>query len=230
VSMYPVHHPTFLLDPGTVDIGDKASQDSILDLIKDTSNWPVSQLFRDGYKNYFSEQFNLFDSTSIDFSRLEKTWRLVDPSNFVLLRGLVALMKSDMLAAHREFGSEALMSLYISLECSFQLVIEHLRNLGIVNPTATTAARWMHDTFDHHFNWEEPDASYKYFQEVYEGRVVMFHPRSRFGDHPFAPNFWDDVVDLRRALPGVFAYLIHGEHSEAFLKSVAEFQLNESAS
>lgn len=229
IAFYPAQEPAFLLNPDTVDLADPFSQDSIIDLMRDTARWPVNPVFSGGYKTYFSRQLDLFDANSIELSRLDKTWSLISPCNFVLLRGLVALMKSDMLSRHRQFGAEALMNLYIALECSFQLVIEHLRKDGHVNPTAATAAKWMHDTFDQHFNWEEPDPTYKYFQEFYEGRVVMFHPRSRFGDHPFAPNFWDDVIHLRRALPGTFAYLLHGEHSAAFLEAVAEFQSSESA-
>lgn len=164
VAFYSMHQPIFLLDPDTVDLASESSQNSILSLIRDTANWPIHSVFAGGYKNYFSKQLDLFDQNALELARLEKTWRLINPKNFVLLRGVVALMKSDMLATHREFGAEALMSVYIALECSFQLVIEHLQTIGMANPNASAAAKWMHDTFDHHFNWEEPDTTYKYFQ------------------------------------------------------------------
>lgn len=226
IRFYPHHSPVLLLDPDTVDLTDFSSQEEILGLIRATGSWPVNPLSRDYYANYFSKSLDLFDGSCLDLASLRGIWEQVDPSHFVLLRGLVALMKSDMLSQYREFGAEALMSLYIALECSYQLVLEHLTKTGKNNPSASDAARWLHDVFDHHWDLEEPDPTYKYFQEFYEGRVVMFHPRSRFGDLPYAPNFWDDVIHLRRALPGIFFYLVHGRHSPAFLESVEEFRSN----
>lgn len=223
INFYPRQEPIFLLDPSSVDLNSQVSREQIINLVRETSQWPVHPLSRDYYKTFLSKRFDLFDSDALDLSSLNKTWSLINSHDFVLLRGLTSLIKSDMLSRHREFGTEALMSLYITLECSFQLVLEFLKKNGIPNPTASDAAQWMHKVFDSHFNFEEPDPSYKYYQEFYEGRIIMFHPRSRFGDLPLAPNFWDDVIHLRRSLPQVFAYLLRGEHSDDFLASVDEF-------
>ena len=224
IRFYPHHSPVLLLDPDTVEVTDPASQEEILALIRASENWPVHPLSRDYYATFFSRKLEPFDRNALDLASLRTTWDKISPSQFVLVRGLVALMKSDMLSTHREFGAEALMSLYIALECSYQLVLENLTKSGKKNPSASDAAKWLHDVFDHHWDIEEPDPTYKYFQEFYEGRVVMFHPRSRFGDLPYAPNFWDDVIHLRRSLPGIFFYLVHGQHSPAFLESVDEFR------
>lgn len=224
IRFYPEHTPVLLLDPTTVDPADESCQEEILSLVRDTANWPSRPPFRHSQERFFSKEFDLFEKSQLDLENIDKTWSQIQPTDFVLLRGLVALMKSDMLAQHREFGADALMNLYIALECSYQLVLEHLSSAGRINPNASDAAQWMHEIFDQHWNLDAPDRSYKYFQEFYEGRVRMFHPRSRFGDHPFAPNFWDDVIHLRRALPGVFFYLVNGEQSPSFLKSAEEYR------
>lgn len=223
--LYPLHTPVLQLDPDTIDLIDPRSQDDVLRLIRDVDGWPINERSRDYYAaSLFSSDLETFDSDCLELDSLSGTWSRIAPSNFVLIRGLVALIKSDMLAAHQEFGAEALMTLYIALECSYRLILEHLTKSGMRNPSASDAARWMHDLFYQHWNVEEPGPTYKYFQEFYEGRVVMFHPRSRFGDLPYAPNFWDDVIHLRAALPGIFYYLVNGRHSPAFLASVDEFR------
>lgn len=223
VTFYPHHEPALLLDPATVDLADASSRLAVVELLKEVEGWPVNPLSADYYQRRSKEPLDLFQSESLELERLQSTWERIRPTDFVLLRGLSALIKSDMLSRHREFGAEALMSLYVALECSFQLVLQYLRERGNANPSAGDAAKWMHDTFDSHFCFEAPDPSYKYFEEFYQGRIVAFHPRNRFGDFPFAPNFWDDVIHLRRALPSVFAYILHGEHSAAFLANVSEF-------
>lgn len=228
VRFYLLNTPVFLLDPLTVDITSSGSQEEVIALIRDHSNWPNRN-----YVNRFERlppgEFQLIEQDALDLEQLQGTWENIRPNDFILLRGLVSLFKSDMLSNHREFGAEALMSLYVALECSFQLVLQQLKSRGNLNPTASDAARWLHDTFDQHWNFEEPDPAYKYFQEFYEGRVMMFHPRSRFGDLPYAPNFWGDVIHLRRSLPNIFFYLVNGEHSKSFIESVAEFCSKQSA-
>lgn len=223
VSFYLLNSPIFQLDPQTVDLTDIGSQDEILTLIRNPSAWP-NRHPTNFHQRLPQGPFELFDRDALDLQQHESTWERIRPQDFVLLRGLVALFKSDMLAHHREFGAEALMSLYVALECSFQLVLDQLKESGNRNPTASDAARWLHDIFDQHLNVKEPDPAYKYFQEFYEGRVVMFHPRSRFGDLPYAPNFWDDVIHLRRSLPAIFFYLVNRSHSKSFTESVAEFR------
>jgi len=51
--------------------------------------------------------------------------------------------------------------------------------------------------------------------------VQTVHPGSRFGDAPFAPVMADDHIHLRQALPGVFGYLVLGEHNPFFWQEVA---------
>ncbi|MBH1634894.1 hypothetical protein I5U65_06965 [Stenotrophomonas maltophilia] len=221
--LYPLQEPTFLLDPATVDLRSSQNRHSIVDLLKDTNRWPARSHFIDKFSQRGKQEIPLFDAAKLELERLESTWERMRPTDFVLLRGLSALIKSDMLSRHSEFGAKALMSLYVALECSFQLVLQHLRERGNANPSANDAARWMHDTFDSHFDFDPPDASYKYFEEFYQGRIAAFHPRNRFGDFPFSPNFWDDLIHLRRSLPRIFAFILHGNHSSSFFAEVREF-------
>lgn len=222
--LYPLQEPTLLLDPATVDLSSSLGRNAIVDLIKDVGRWPLRTHIANGFTQKAEERISTFDPTRLELERLESTWERLRPTDFVLLRGLSALIKSDMLSQHPEFGAEALMSLYVALECSFQLVLQRLREDGNPSPSASDAARWLHDTFDSHFDFDPPDSSYKYFEEFYQGRITAFHPRNRFGDFPFPPNFWDDLIHLRRSLPGIFAFLLHGSHSASFLAGVSEFQ------
>lgn len=224
ISFYPHHEPALLLDPLTVDLASSPNRAAIVDLIKDTSAWPVDPRSRDFYKKRSEDPLSLFSASELELSRIQATWAGISLTNFVLLRGIASVVKSDMLSRHLEFGAEALMSLYVALECSFQLVLDRLRVTGCAAPSAADAAQWMHETFDVHFGSEQPDPSYKYFQEFYEDRIVTFHPRNRFGDFPLLPTYWDDVFHLRRAIPPVFAFLVHGEHSPSFLAAVSEFR------
>ncbi len=196
VTFYPHHEPALLLDPTTVDLADLSSRLAIVDLLKNVEAWPVHPFSSDYFRKRAEEELSLFGPECLELERLQSTWQRIQPTDFVLLRGLSALIKSDMLSRHREFGAEALMSLYVALECSFQLVLQHLREHGNANPSASDAAKWMHDTFDSNFGFEPPDPSCKYFEEFYQGRIAAFHPRSRLGDFPFALNFWGDVIHL----------------------------------
>ena len=64
-----------------------------------------------------------FHSSALDLDRLPIVLGLLKPDHSVSMRGITGSIKSDMLARHGEFGAESLMSLYISVDCSHQLVL-----------------------------------------------------------------------------------------------------------
>ena len=98
---------------------------------------------------------------------------------------------------------EAINATFISLEASFRLVLNELKNQGILNPSSRDAAKYIASVF-------LSEATGKYFEEYYDSRIMSFHPESRFGIFPHAPLAADDHFDLFDNLSEVYAYLISG--------------------
>ena len=61
-----------------------------------------------------------------------RIYNAIDISDYLLMRGLGALIKGPMLLQHRAFGDHALYALFIALEASHQLVLRRLRLRGTV--------------------------------------------------------------------------------------------------
>jgi hypothetical protein len=126
--------------------------------------------------------------------------------NHLMLRGLSAILKSDMLKVHREFEEEASSILYIALEVAYQLTLRILRERGNSNPNAYDAGEFMFSTFPN----EAPGI--RFFEEFYEDRIKTFHPESRFGTFAFPPMTASDAYGLRAGLITMFQFLITREH------------------
>jgi hypothetical protein len=169
-----------------------------------------------------SEPYDLLDH-DLDMGRFVSSYQRIDPSNFVLVRGIQALVKSDMLGRHREFGEESVIAVFIALDASFSLVLRELRLEGLTNPSANDAARWLHRVLYEAFGHEPPGALEKYFGEFYASRISTMHPSNRFGDFPYSPTMWDDAIYLRSQLRQVFSFLVHGRHFTDFKDAVDDF-------
>ncbi len=125
----------------------------------------------------------------------------------LMLRGLSAILKADMLKAHREFEEEALSILYIAMEVAYQLTLRILRERGNPSPSALDAGEFLFATFPNEV------AGMRFFEEFYEDRIKTFHPESRFGTFAFPPATASDAYGLRAALIAMFQYLITREVS-----------------
>lgn len=156
-----------------------------------------------------------FPAVQLQMSLRQGYWDAIDPNNYLLLRGIHALIKSDMLAKAFEFREEAIVNTFIALDASFQLVLRHLAQTGIRNPGAKDAGDWMYRTFDERLGLAYPE-DYRYFQDFYDNRIRTLHPGSRLGDFPYAPLAADDYSHLRSVLPSIFGYLITGQHTPEF--------------
>jgi hypothetical protein len=169
-------------------------------------------------------KYELIDPRNFALDRRHEFWQALEKPNYVLLRGVYALMKSDMLCCHYEFSEEAVVSLYIALDASLSLVLRQLEREGRSNPTTHDAAVWVHDHFNANFGHAPPDLADRYFAEFYEQRVMTLHPASRFGDVPYSPTMHDDICFLRPWLRQIFAYLLTGEHDPGYLEALREHQ------
>lgn len=115
----------------------------------------------------------------------------IDVFDYVLMRGLGALIKSLMLWQHRAFGDHALYAPFIALDASHELVLRRLRMRGVASPTSKDAARIVEqEAFG-----EEPSGAH-YFEDYYSGRIHAFHPGNRSGAHPYVPLMHSDFARL----------------------------------
>lgn len=156
-----------------------------------------------------------FPAVRLQMRLRDAYWEAISPENYLLLRGIHALVKSDMLARALEFREEAIVNTFIALDASFQMVLRHLVQSGNRNPSAKDAGDWLYRTFDERLGLAYPD-DYRYFQEFYDNRIRTLHPGSRLGDFPYAPLAADDYSHLRSVLPGIFGYLVTGKHTPEF--------------
>ncbi|WP_282258436.1 hypothetical protein [Stenotrophomonas sp. PS02301] len=223
ISLYPVVGPELVLGTNELDLAELSTvlliKERLLLSLKmkhlqpRIARVPVSML---------SEPYDLLDE-DIEMDRFEVSYQRIDPANFVLMRGIQALVKSDMLGRHQEFGEESVIAAFISLDASFSLVQRKLKSEGVTNPSAHDAARWLHRNFYEPFHHEPPGELEKYFEGFYESRISTLHPGSRFGDFPFSPTMWDDAIHLRSQLRQVFSFLVYGAHFKDFEDAVDDY-------
>ncbi|SEM23200.1 hypothetical protein [Halomonas daqiaonensis] len=212
ILLYPEHTTFALLDPPGVDLKDSAVQNELRVLaLEEFTN-----------TERLCAPYQLFES-EVHLNRQPGFLSSVGASDHVLLRGITCLIKCDMLSRYYEFTEEAIIVACIALEASFSLVVKSLKYSGIDNPTARDAGKWLDDTFNRPLGIDPGDR--KYFEELYEQRVMTMHPSSRFGESPYAPLAVDDLFDLRRDLREVFAYLVSGGHGPEFKRRLKERRL-----
>ncbi|GAA0913091.1 hypothetical protein GCM10009552_28450 [Rothia nasimurium] len=161
--------------------------------------------------------FNVLDPEDFAVRRLREFFYALNPVNYIVYRGLYALMKADMLACHEEFWEEATIACYVALDASFAAVREVLEAGGKVNPSARDVAMWVHEHFNDPFGLPEPGPDDRYFGEMYEQRIMTLHPSSRYGEMPVAPLMMEDYMFMRRDIREFFAFLVSGRHGEDFM-------------
>jgi hypothetical protein len=128
------------------------------------------------------------------FSKID----LTDP---LLIRGLGALLKGDLLNKHHIFHTEACISLHIAMEASMHIIFRKLSK-EIEKPSPKDASAYISDIF------ETPNPPDKYFEAFYEDRIKAIHPANRYGTYPYAPLAADDFYILYKDLKSVYLYLI----------------------
>ena len=127
----------------------------------------------------------------------------INPSDFLMIRGLSTWLRSAMLAQHRVFTEEAINTLFISMEASFRLVLRVLNSSGVKNPSSKDAASFLAEVFNE-------DPLERYFEYYYDQRIKTMHPDSRFGVFPHAPLMVDDYYHFRDSLRHLYVYLLIG--------------------
>lgn len=220
MSFYPIIQYSPWLDVSTLNLKQPDLVARVLDLLHSAAEVHGPGHEHDAIALCLEGGVNLASPSQYNLDRLHLFWRRIRPSNYVLMRGIRALIKADMLCHHREFWEEALLSIYVALDASFHLVVENLRSNGVTNPTSHDAAVWLHEHFDAAFEIQPPKEVERYFEQFYEERIMTLHPASRLGQTPFVPTMHDDVIHLRRSLREIFSYLVSGFHGQDYWDDV----------
>jgi hypothetical protein len=199
LRFYPITYYWPTINRKELDLTKSTTGAAIRDLVILEINRPTRGNYLGGQdtnlQQCLTHRYSLIEENCVDLSRQPAIWRNIKTNNHLLLGGLSALLKSDMLARYPEFIEEATISCFIALEVSFRLILKRLTLEGVKNPNAKDAALWLHDHFDKYLGFEAPVE--RYFQEFYDQRVMTLHPASRFGELPYAPLMVDDFYHLR---------------------------------
>lgn len=225
IRLYPVAGPELVLGMHQPDLSDRATVSLIKERLLLSARGQRRMPMPSGPQvsaSVLREPYHLLDQ-DIEMERFAPSYRRIDPANFVLMRGLQALVKSDMLGRHQEFGEESVIAAFIALDASFSLVQRKLKLEGLTNPSAHDAARWLHRNLYEPFGHDPPGELENYFDDFYSSRISTLHPGNRFGDFPFSPTMWDDAIHLRSQLRQVFSFLVHGMHFKDFEDAVDDY-------
>lgn len=220
ICFYPVHRFSMRLDAEDLNLESSWVATRIKASIIDRSWRPDMRMGEGALLECQKGEYRLYKKSCLEIARQPEFFQKISTEDYLLLRGVGALLKADMLARHYEFFEEAIVIIFIALEASFQMVLRELRQSGMVEPTSADAAAWLHKTFDEPFGLEPVE---RYFQEFYDQRIMTLHPVSRLGVTPYAPLLHDDYSHLRRSIPAIFAYLLTGRHSSFHLSAVDRF-------
>lgn len=151
------------------------------------------------------EQYQLIELTDDCFERIAKVWSEIDINNPVLIRGLHAILKSNILSNHFQFLDSALSMSHVALDALFELVRERLSSAGMPNSTSKDAQAFVEDLH----GW--PRSGRKFFEDYYSDRVRNFHTNSKHGAE-FIPFFsHDDRIELNEYMLASYFTLITGD-------------------
>lgn len=219
---YPICGYSPVINRKNIDLTKSSTAKAIHDLVIqgiDFPKWPRDAII---LEECTTLRYSFMPDKELDLSRQMLFWEGIEKDNYLLLRGLSALIKSDMLSSYPEFTEESIVSCFVALEVSYRMIIKKLKGEGVPDPGAKDAAIWLHKHFDGPLGHNEPLE--RYFSEFYDRRVMTIHPSSRFGEFPYAPLMVDDYYDLRESLRAIIGYLVLGDHDRGFLKAIERHQ------
>ena len=144
-----------------------------------------------------------FNENAHDIKRQLEIHKSIDLKDHLLIRGLGAFIKGDLLSAHHIFHTEACISLHIAMEATLQLILRRLKTT-MQNPSNKDASKYLGQALNSKY------VSEKYFEDYYSNRILAVHPSNRIGTFPDAPLSEDDFCDLYEQLRPVFDFLITG--------------------
>lgn len=129
----------------------------------------------------------------------------IDVSDELLIRGLSKLLSASYLYILPPFAEEAGLAGLIAIEAALQFIRLHLE-------LVTRRPASMTQVFDHvreAFPTGEPLADY--LEELYDTRIIMVHPASRFGEFWAPPTAIEECWDAMHIAVYLFRYILLGE-------------------
>lgn len=144
-----------------------------------------------------------FNENAQNLKRQFEIFESIDLNDHLLIRGLGAFIKGDLLSIHHIFHTEACISMHIAMEATLQIILRRLRNT-MQNPSNKDASKYLSEVFKNNY------APEKYFEDYYRDRILAVHPSNRIGTFPDAPLSSDDFYDLYEDLKSVYDFLITG--------------------
>ena len=148
--------------------------------------------------------YHFAEDSRLEHGRHATIFGSIEVTDHLMIRGLGALIKANMLGLFWEFTENACMSLWIAMEASLKILQRKLREAGVKDPSPHDAGHYLDTAF------ESQSASGGYFVDFYEDRVKTIHPASRFGVYPAAPLAADDFYELRGQLWPLYDFLLTG--------------------
>ena len=128
----------------------------------------------------------------------------ISQSNDVTLRGLVCLLKGEMLFQHWAFGEEAALAAYTSMTAALSILRAHL-----------TRQQGRDASFNEVYQFIATLASYgeglcSYLRDCWDNRIILAHPENRHGAYPIAPLIADDYYETHEVLVSLYRFILIG--------------------
>lgn len=164
ICFYPIQHCTICLDADDLDLSSPAVAKAIKNTIYQRTFRPDMSAGEGAIQICLGSKYDLWKAKEFHFDRQPELFAAISTDDHLLLRGIAALIKAEMLATYGEFWEEAIVIAFIAMEASFQMVLRELRRAGNPDPSAADAANWLHAEFNEPFGhpkvqryWECPE-------------------------------------------------------------------------
>ena len=155
-------------------------------------------------------KYDIVSEHMLGSDRLSVLHRL-ETANPLILRGVNCLLKARMAFQLGELREAACIYLWIALDATHSMVLQKLRQTGVVNPTSGDAAKYFEKLSGYQTEWD------RFFEDDYENRIRAIHPDNRFGAEAIPQFLADDFYELNDLLIPFFHFLVSElpDHSQA---------------
>lgn len=159
---------------------------------------------RTSNKDKNSDLYMLREIYRSDSDVERKLFENIDPEDGILLRGLYALLKSQLLIS-AFFMEEAFMNLQISREASFQIIRQHLQYIGNSKPSQQDIYTYIR------LNFQMGEALVESLKMDHEKWIETKHPLSPFGAGWTSSLWADDVFEPYDPLISIYRHIVLDE-------------------
>jgi hypothetical protein len=123
----------------------------------------------------------------------------------LLVAGMARLLGANRIMAGMDADEEAAVSLMVSLGAAMEFIRQGLSQSRNRDQSFSNVYDYLRCVFP------TSDALVPFIEEMYEVRVMIHHPSSRYGDAWAPPLMADEVFELRRVLTVLYRHIILNE-------------------